>query len=281
MIHSTQAPSWLPHSLSTIGKPITVSTAANLRFKATACLVILASIALPQPAQAATLASWDDFADTASAYAADAILPGFSASFTGGNSVNASFGSTDGTFGTVSGATATVDGSILVSASTSLTLTITLTNNTGIGYYVDSFHFDFGPRDSDSTAGNNNAGPNAFTLTYASGGLAPAATPIDSKTGLARIVFAAQDTAGEGNYHDFDYALADDLSDTLLGSGESAVFTLVFSGTESSGQSVSSIVDNILFTGSLVPEPGSLALACAGVCMILARRRGHPQGAQP
>lgn len=230
---------------------------------------------------ATTLASWDAWGDTSDAYSADAALTGFTATIDQvGNDtgrVNGSWGSNDGTFGTSLSGAATGATSLLVAKTYTDTLIITLNNNSGQSYQLDSFHFDFAPRKSDNDDDTGTAyGFNAFDLTYTSGGLGPASTLIDSQSGLDYVLVASSNQLS--NYPDYDFNLADDLSDLVLADGESAVFTLLFSGNsgDSNNVNVSSVLDNVAFQGQVIPEPSSAALLMSFTAgMLLLRRRGR------
>jgi hypothetical protein len=124
-------------------------------------------------------------------------------------------------------------------------------------YSIDSLHFDFGVRTN---------GPNSFTANYTSGGLGPAPALIDTQTGLA------QQNSTNGNLFQFDYTLSSSLTDTTLAAGESAVFTINFSDTTGSGSSLS-LIDNVAFQGTVVPEPSSIALIGLGGLALFFRRR--------
>jgi hypothetical protein len=241
--------------------------------KATLTLLTATSACtLVATANAAVLASWDTWSNNAVGnYDADATLAGFSAAITNtdtGNRANSGgFGSTDGTFGTaVAGAATTDNTALLVRKGNTGTndsgwnlQTITITNNTGSAYNIESIHFDIGAR---GTAPNDSG--DAYTLTYVSGGLGPASTVLGSATGITNI-------GNQGDADDFDITLAASLSDITLADGESAVFELLIDDYGSN--SASATLDNVAFQGSLVPEPGSLALLGLGGLLIAARRR--------
>lgn len=211
-------------------------------------------------ASAAVIAAWDTWADTTTAYDADILTTGFTATVdSGANRVNAGFGSSDGTFGTLSGAGSTLDGALLPRESDSATFTITLTNSTGSAYSIDSMHFDFEVR--------NDNGPDSFVVTYVSGGLGPASTQIGSVTGQTYNGYGS----GLFDFTDYDYTLSSALTDTILANGESAIFTIVFSGAPSASNS--SAFDNLAFQGSVIPEPSVALLGGLGILMLLRRRR--------
>lgn len=217
---------------------------------------------------AVVVASWDAWANDTT-YAADTTATDFAATASiattgrgGSVSTGLGFGSTDGTFGTVAGADTGFGGLFVRGQNGDNIVTIELSNNTGQSFSIDSLHFDFGARV---------VSPDSFILTYTSGGLGAANTMIDTQTGLTRIIGSSQG-AGEGDYADFDYNLGTLLADNILGDGESAEFSLVFSGqTSASG---SSILDNLMIQGTAIPEPSSQSLfALLGVFGLLRRNR--------
>ncbi|MDF3130444.1 PEP-CTERM sorting domain-containing protein [Kiritimatiellaeota bacterium B1221] len=226
------------------------------------CLPLFSALFLQAAAtSAATIATWDNWTDTTDTYDADSFLAGFSASIdvSGTSSINTGFGSNDGTFGeNLPGAATNANSLLLSERNGSNTLIITLTNNSGLDVNIDSFHFDFAPREN--AIDNNEHGYDAFTLTYTSGGLGPDSTAIDNKTGLPLVIFGG--TNKFSDYPDYDYNLSDDLSDITLGNGESAIFTMEFSGNTNGteGPNTSSVIDNMAFQGSVIPEPSTLIL---------------------
>lgn len=210
-------------------------------------------------AHAVVIASWDTWADTTTTYDADSVTTDFTATIaTAADRINtnASLGSIDGTFGdNLSGATTGVNDGVLLLNNANNTATIVITNNTGTSYSIDSIHFDFGVRTSSATD---------FTLTYVSGGLGTNGTVIDTQDDLS--------LSGSLTYHDFDYDLSDDLTDTILADGESATFTIVASDYAS--PTASAALDNVAIQGVAVPEPSSVALLdLGGFSLILRRRR--------
>lgn len=63
----------------------------------------------------------------------------------------------------------------------------------------------------------------------------------------------------------------DTWADTTLAGGESAIFTIVFSGAAS--VSNSSAFDNLAFQGTVIPEPSTALLGGFGILLLLRRRR--------
>ncbi|MDA3873529.1 MAG: PEP-CTERM sorting domain-containing protein [Kiritimatiellae bacterium] len=226
-------------------------------------------------AGAAILASWDDWSNATTpisnyVYASDNTLAGFTASLelntitTPTNRANGSFGSSDGSFGTESGASTSTTGLLVRGQHNEFILTLTLTNTSGQAYLIDGFHFDFAPRSQDS--GSN--GPNGFTLEYTSGGLGPTSTGIASQTELPYHITNSTTNAAS-NFPDFDYSLTSVLSDISLDDNESAIFTLTFLMPDNNySANVSSVVDNVAFSGSVIPEPGTIGLMLLGLGVV-------------
>jgi len=196
------------------------------------------------------IAVWDDFIDTSGDMDADAVYPGFSAVI--GSNLNdrtdSRWGSTDGDYGStnlMSGASTATNAILLRKYGEKLTMTLTLTNNTGHEHSLNGFHFDFAPREGSS----GQSGPRDFILTYDSGDLDNAnGTLIDSQSNVDIVIFDNWQDGDESDYPDYDYTLKSFLRDTVLADGESATFKIVFSNY--ANNTISSIVDNIAFTGS-------------------------------
>lgn len=232
--------------------------------------VTLSSLALSTVSQASTiLAYWNDWADNSGTVLdADSVTPGFAASIGyDGSRVNAGFSSTDGTFGTLAGGSTTADGGLLVRNVDGSTLTMTITNTSSSAYSIDSLNFDFSVR-LDAASPSNSY--NAFDIQYTSGGLGVAGTSVGSASGIA-----INTNGNNSNYTDFDFTLSDNLTDTTLAVGESALFTFTFSGQAgTNGNNVSSVFDNVAITGTAIPEPSAALLSLGGLaCASLRRRR--------
>jgi len=222
-----------------------------------ALLAFGALVALTASSQAAILAAWDDFG---SGLSADNTLTGFSGTIAGVSLDSGNFGSNDGTFGTIAGAISDGDGVFVRNTTTALTLTIT--NNTGAAYNIESLHFDFGHRGTNT--------PSTFDVTYTSGGLGPSSTLIDN------IDVGGVAPGDVGDFTDFDYTLSSLLSDIVLDDGESAVFTFNNFVNRTGTSSSAATMDNFLIQGTAVPEPSSVALVgLAGAALLLRRRRNR------
>lgn len=233
--------------------------------------VALAVLATSNTSNAAVIASWDTWTDSAAlTYNADAELAGFQATIAttdpNDRANSGGFGSTDGNFGSLLSGAVTTDNTALLVRSGNPPIdgpkgwnvvTISITNGTGFSYNLESIHFDIGVRSSSG---------DSYTLEYTSGGLGPAITSLGSATGITNI-------GDQGNADDFDIDLtSSSLSDITLGTGESAVFTLTIDSYVS--VSASSTLDNVAIQGSAIPEPSSAALlGLGGLALILRRRK--------
>ncbi len=227
----------------------------------TPTILLALSILTTVTARAAVIASWDAWADTSTPYGADSTLSGFTATADsqGINRVLSPYTSNDGTFGTVAGASTTDTNGVLLRFNGPNVVTLTLTNNTGFTYSIDSLHFDYKMRQS---------APDGIVIDYVSGGLGPASTMIATVSGQT---WDGSYVSGAVDYPDFDFTLGSALSDTELADGESAVFTLTFTG--GSGNS-SGVLDNLAFQGAVVvPEPSAALVGGLGALMLLRRRR--------
>ncbi len=232
---------------------------------ATAALLAAFFAAAPRADAATLLVGWDDFADSiGTVYDADTQVLSGSISTTANAAVVNTHQSTDGTYGTFAGASTSTSASLRIREDTPLTFTIT--NNTGQPYDLEGFHFDYARSGSNAS----NEGPSGFTLTYTTGDLGPDNTQIASVTGLPRHITGLNGME-ISDYPDFEYALSNFLSDIRLNNGESATFVLTWSGGDD--QTKVSYIDNIAITGTLIPEPGAVALLAAGSALILPLRR--------
>jgi hypothetical protein len=226
-------------------------------------LVIFSVLPLFCPAVQASnvLASWSTWTDdTGSELDADFVIPGFNASigYAGGR-VTADYGSSDGTFGSLEGGTIYTNSALLVRARNDAkfpggaTLTLSLTNNTSSAYQIDSLHFDFSARNRPSKPLEH--GFNSFDVVYSSGDLNGTGAVVGATLNLM-----LHDGGEVYDYPDFDFILADQLTDRILEAGESALFVVTFKGE--TDMDVSSGLDNVAFTGTKVdiPEPASCVI---------------------
>jgi len=217
--------------------------------------------------QAATLAAWDSFDDSSGVtFNADTVATGFDASFDSTGTFVSFASSTDTTYGLNVPGAADVSSAFSVTTTTTDTMTFTLTNNAGTAFNIENFHLDYARSGSNS----RNEGPADFTLTYISGGLAPANTVIGGVTGLSRHITGLNDKEFS-DYPDHDFSISDVLDDFILASGESAEFTLTFANAD--GSSKNSFVDNVAFTGTEVPEPTTAAALLTFGSMLICRRK--------
>ncbi len=209
---------------------------------------------------------WDDFADAnGSTYTADVGV--LTATLTSSNTSSTdNFQSTDGTFGTLAGTAASTDANAALEANRDTVLTIVLTNNSGQVYNVTGLHLDWAPDKNN----NNNRGPRNFYLNYDSGGLGDANTQVAAGTNGYHMLGTDNGSKDVSDYPDFDFDLTTSLTDYTLANGESATFTMTF---DNDGKNVKeSLMDNVAFTGGLIPEPASLALLGLGGLCLLRRR---------
>lgn len=232
-------------------------------------LTAVASVSLlSTAAHATTLATWDGWADTDdSVINADFTAAGITASidYLGSRVLN-DFGSNDGTFGTLAGSAATAGRGLLVSENNGGSIvTLSIENNSASAFRIDTLNFDYLTRVSSS----DGTGNHAFDVTYTSGDLGVAGTSIGTASNIAT-------GSNVSNFSDFDLETTA-LTDKILGIGESALFTITFSGRASGAGFVSGVLDNVAVTGtSVVPEPSSFTLLSGclvlGAAMIRRRR---------
>lgn len=172
---------------------------------------------------------------------------GFTASLTQDLSAETSGGSTDQTWGTLSlsPAPATNDGYARVTSA----MTITVTNGSLFIWQLDSLHFD-----SVSNQGSPAGSP--FTVTYAIDG----GSSVSLGSGTAAYVAGLTSGSASDYGTDSDFAFT---AATLL-PGKSIVITI--------DPSLSMRVDNLLLTGTIIPEPAFALLASFGIIPLLRRR---------
>jgi hypothetical protein len=186
---------------------------------------------------------------------ANEAFTGINAEFFG-EARGTNFGSGDGFYGGTSFVAPSFDAGDY-SFRANVANTFTITNNTGGVITLDQVSFDVHECDNAN---------DDIELVYVSGDLAGVTngTVINTVDGIN-----VTETRNGGDYADFDWSLAA-LADQTLADGESAVFSLKSVTLSSSLTSL----DNIGFIGSVVPEPGSLALLGLGGLLIARRRRG-------
>lgn len=133
------------------------------------------------------------------------------------------------------------------------TVTVTITNNGGVDVVLDQVHFIL-KKDV------NNQGPTAGALTYVTGDLTDAD---GADTGFAI----------PNGVNGFDIDLSGFLTDTTLGTGESATFRFSHGEPQDPTGNTALRIDNLAISGEVVPEPASLALMGLGGMMVARRRR--------
>ena len=221
------------------------------------------------------LVSWDDWEGVVSPSQIDADFAevGLSASILyASNRVNASYGSNDGSFGNLLGASPAAGGLLVRALNSGKSpggpdLAVRLKNESSFAYRIDSLHFDFSARSRPKK--NAEHGFTGFDIVYSSGDLEDAGTLIGTAADLV-----LHDGGKTYDYPDFDIILSEQLRDTILEVGQSAVFLISFNGE--SEADVSSGIDNVAFKGSKVdiPEPSScVMLASLWGFACAARRR--------
>jgi arylsulfatase A len=170
-----------------------------------------------------------------------AEIAGVSALLSGGADVQSNEGSTDGSFGPepIPGSPSTAN---RIRAREGDSVQLTITNNTSGGLALDRILFDYD--------GFANA-PKDVAITYSSGSL-------DDSPGTP--VFSAQNVVLnvtlQGDFPDYSVVLADSLTDTTLGVGESATFVFNFSNANTTNSA--GALDNVAVVGRTVidePEP--------------------------
>ena len=132
---------------------------------------------------------------------------------------------------------------------------LNITNGTGSTIDFDFVLFDFLAQGSDTSSTHEDYSvvfENTTTL-ITSGVLGSGSATLGS---------------GSGGYTDVDI----NASSVSLGDGESGRFIITLSGADPTSSS-SAILDNFAVTGTLVPEPGSMALVGLSGLLLLARRR--------
>lgn len=219
--------------------------------------VAIVTLGLQSTASAAIVVGWDAWGNPDTSFIeADQTAGGFTGRLAyGTDRINSGFSSTDGTFGTVPGATGE-DSGLLVREADGDSFPLRIINNSGSSWLIETLNFDFGRRGGSY---------DTISVTYVSGGLGPDSTQVASVTN------APDATGNEADQPDYNFDLSASLTDLVLADGEDALFSFTFSGQ--SDDSTSSILDNLAFTGTQIPEPGTIALLAMSAGLFLRRRR--------
>ncbi|MBK1831930.1 PEP-CTERM sorting domain-containing protein [Verrucomicrobiaceae bacterium R5-34] len=208
-------------------------------------------------ANAATLASWDAWADsdTAGGLASDFSTASITTTITGTavRDIVTNRGSNDGTFGTLAGAVSDTNALRMNKPDGSI-LQVNVANNSGATLSFDQLHFD-GVFTGDSIRDFEVVFVNTSTATT-SGLLGSGSITSDTNT----VTFVA-------DYDDFDI----DVSSITLDSGDEGYFQITFDGG-TGGINSASTIDNVALT-TIVPEPSSAALLGLGGLALIMRRR--------
>lgn len=186
------------------------------------------------------------------------ILYGVDLELTRGSS-DGWFGPDDSASGGISGASTNASG-YKIKAEAGNIRSFLIRNNSGQDLELDSFLFDY-----QSIWGT---GPQELKVYYGYGAL----TGITNNTLLATFA-AAGNSGGEGakDYLDFAVDLQSVLTDYVLADGEAATFQIVASdATDPTGNGV---LDNIAYTGRVIPEPAMFSFVILSVVGVLAYRR--------
>jgi hypothetical protein len=167
--------------------------------------------------------------------------------------------SNDGTYGpTITGASTDPNNAYAYEAKAKAgndTLRVQIINGTGQELSLDKLVFDYGRW--------NDASPANVTIRYGYGDL-----EVVGGTEIQTIAGTVKNWVDD--YDDFEIALTG-LSDYVLADGEKATFELVVSNA--SDNTFSSGLDNVGFTGSVIPEPAAMGMLGLGAFLLLAIRR--------
>ena len=180
--------------------------------------------------------------------------------------------SSDGTWGTSSDSptpttaagTSTDQNMSLTNGKPSGELTFSLTNNGSDNMVLENFHFD-------AAAFRPSAALNYQLSVLAGGGI----TAGNVGTGGSVVNLGGTIPAGNDFHSDVDLALTG-LSDNTLAPGESAQIRITWTGSGNGSNGGHHLfVDNIAFTGSIVPvpEPSTALLGLLGTGFFFLRRR--------
>lgn len=242
--------------------------------------VLLIFVALAVPAEAALLIGWhspdttngaddnairvnDNTPDTTSPYATGVLGTGQAfAGARGGREVRSSTNSTDGSYGSVAipGAPVTSNAAYLRTASDDdRTLDVSITNTAMESLRLDTLHFDYASLFANS--------PKTLSVVL----LADSDLENDGFQNVFKAENIPQASGRASDYIDADVSLAT-LMDNVLSPGETAVFR--FTASDAATTFAGLAIDNIAFSGELIPEPASVvALALVGVAAMLDRRQ--------
>ncbi|MDF7824896.1 PEP-CTERM sorting domain-containing protein [Pontiellaceae bacterium B12227] len=138
-------------------------------------------------------------------------------------------------------------------------IAVKITNNSGDDLELSSLLFDY--------LSIWATGPQTVLLKYDYGAL-------EETEGTLLATIAAPGFSGGSaalDYPDYAVDLQSALTDYTLADGQSATFGI--EGVDASDGGVNGIVDNIAFTGTVIPEPATLGLLCSFSAGILFVRR--------
>ena len=228
---------------------------------------------------AVVIAGWDTF-DSASAPTATHLATtvtattGATSSGSLGTGEGTSRGSSaDGTWGTSSetptpsttAGTGTNQNWTVFNGATSAEITFTITNPGTTVYDLSAFHMD--------TAAFRPNAPRTYALNVLAGSDITVGNVFTSTTD---VITSLGGTIPSGNnfHDDINISLAG-LADHTLDAGEVAIIQIAFSDGSGTGSGHHLWVDNIAFTGSIVPvpEPSAALLGLLGTGFFFLRRR--------